>query len=58
MATPFYPPLSRLIGASAIPGDFQGVEDLAQDGIDLILGKVFYKGIGIILEIIMLEQTL
>lgn len=43
MSTPFYPPLSRLIDASAIPGDFQDFEDLAQDGIDLILGKVFYK---------------
>lgn len=43
MTTPFYPPLSRLIDASAIPGDFQDIEDLAQDGIDLILGKVFYK---------------
>jgi len=43
MSTPFYPPLSRLIDASAIPGDFQDLEDLAQDGIDLILGKVFYK---------------
>ncbi|HKP52943.1 MAG TPA: hypothetical protein VJ183_09850 [Chloroflexia bacterium] len=43
MTTPFYPPISRLIDASAIPGDFQDFEDLAQDGIDLILGKVFYK---------------
>ena len=43
MTTPFYPPLSRLIDASAIPGDFQDFEDLAQEGIDLILGKVFYK---------------
>src|SRR5688572_20833101 len=40
---PFYPPLSRLIDARAIPGDFQELEDLAQDGIDLVLGKVFYK---------------
>jgi hypothetical protein len=43
MTTPFYPPLSRIVDASAIPGDFQDFEDLAQDGIDLILGKVFYK---------------
>jgi hypothetical protein len=43
MPTPFYPPLSRLIDASAIPGDFQDFEDLAQDGIDVILGKVLYK---------------
>lgn len=43
MPTPYYPPLSRIIDASAIPGDFQDFEDLVQDGIDLILGKVFYK---------------
>jgi hypothetical protein len=45
MTTPYYPPLSRIIDASAIPGDFQAFEDLAQGGIDLILGKVFYKGL-------------
>lgn len=43
MPAPYYPPLSRLIDASAIPGDFQDFEDLVQDGIDLVLGKVFYK---------------
>jgi hypothetical protein len=43
MPKPYYPPLSRLIDASAIPGDFQDFEDLVQDGIDLILKKVFYK---------------
>lgn len=43
MPTTYYPPLSRIIDASAIPGDFQSVEDLVQGGIDLVLGKVFYK---------------
>jgi hypothetical protein len=43
MPTPYYPPLSRLVDASAIPGDFQALEDLVQEGIDLILGKFFYK---------------
>lgn len=43
MPTTYYPPLSRIIDASAIPGDFQSFEDLVQGGIDLVLGKVFYK---------------
>lgn len=43
MPTLYYPPLSRLIDARDIPGDFEDFEDLAQEGIDLILGKVFYK---------------
>ena len=43
MPSTFYPPLSRRIDASTIPGDFQDFEDLAQDGVDLILGKLLYK---------------
>ncbi len=45
MPTPFYPPLSRLVDAKSIPGDFQDLENLAQEGIDLILGKVFFKNL-------------
>jgi hypothetical protein len=45
MTTPYYPPLSRIIDASAIPGDFQAFEGLVQGGIDIILGKVFYKNL-------------
>jgi hypothetical protein len=43
MSTLFHPPLSRLIDASDIPGDFQAFEDLVQDGADAILGKVLYR---------------
>ncbi len=39
----YYPSLARLVDASAIPGDFQALEDLAQNGIDFLLGKLFYK---------------
>ncbi len=39
----YYPTLNTLIDASAIPGDFQALQDLAQDGIDLLLGKILYK---------------
>lgn len=43
MANTFHPPVSSLINASDIPGDFQAFEDLVQEGIDLFLGKIFYK---------------
>lgn len=39
----YYPPLSDLIQASAIPGDIHVIEDLVQSGIDLLLGKILYK---------------
>ena len=38
-----YPPLSDLIDASALPGNFQGLENVLNEGIDIILGKVLYK---------------
>ena len=40
---PFYPVLSDLIDAKAIPGDFEALEDLVQQGIDLVLGEIHYK---------------
>ncbi|MDL2296464.1 hypothetical protein LJC68_05755 [Bacteroidales bacterium OttesenSCG-928-B11] len=36
-------PLSDLIDASQIPGDFQALESLAQEGVDILLQKIFYK---------------
>lgn len=39
----FYPALSDLIDASALPGDFQAIESLAQDGIDFLLKRIRYK---------------
>ena len=41
--TVYYPPLSRIIRAEAIPGEFHTIENLVQDGIDIVLGKVLYK---------------
>jgi hypothetical protein len=39
----YYPPLSDLIDATALPGDFEAVENFLNEGIDLILGKIYYK---------------
>ena len=39
----YFPSLADLIKADAIPGDFQALEDLAQNGIDLALKKIWYK---------------
>lgn len=39
----FYPPVSDLIDASAIPGDFMALEDAVQQGVDMLLGKIYYK---------------
>ncbi len=39
----YYPPLSDLVDAKALPGDFEALENLLNEGIDLILGKIFYK---------------
>ena len=41
--TVYYPPLSRIIRAEAIPGEFHAIENLIQDGIDIVLGEVLYK---------------
>ena len=45
MPTPsiYYPKLKDLIDAQAIPGDFEGLENLANEAIDLILGNLRYK---------------
>lgn len=39
----YHAPISDLIDASALPGNFQAFENLLQEGIDIILGKIFYK---------------
>lgn len=39
----FYPALSDLIDASALPGDLQAIENFAQDGIDFLLKRIRYK---------------
>src|SRR5690554_843417 len=36
-------PVSELIDVSQIPGDFQAIESLAQNGIDFLLQNIFYK---------------
>lgn len=43
----YYPSLSDLIRAEAIPGDFEALEDLVQSGLDLILKKMWYKNLAI-----------
>lgn len=43
MPTNYYPPLSDLLDASAIPGDIEFIENNTQAVIDTLLGKVFYK---------------
>ncbi|MEJ7645304.1 MAG: hypothetical protein WKF87_11970 [Chryseolinea sp.] len=43
MANEFFPPLSDLVDASAIPGDIKFIEDNAEAVIDLLLKKIFYK---------------
>lgn len=42
MPRTFYPSLADLVDASAIPGDFQVLEDLINDGLDVILQNIFY----------------
>lgn len=39
----YFPPVSELVDVSAIPGDFEQLESLAQDGVNLLLGKIRYK---------------
>ncbi|MFT6921930.1 MAG: hypothetical protein ACJA1C_000928 [Crocinitomicaceae bacterium] len=39
----YYPRLSDLVDAQALPGDFEAVENFLNEGIDLILGKIYYK---------------
>ncbi|MEM1322803.1 MAG: hypothetical protein AAGG75_21235 [Bacteroidota bacterium] len=43
----YYPPLSDLIDARAIPGDFEALENTLNEGIDLLLGKVYYKNLSV-----------
>lgn len=38
-----YPKLANLIDARAIPGDMQGLENIANQGIDFLLGNLRYK---------------
>lgn len=47
---PFYPSLADLIDASAIPGDFQEFENFLNDGIDILLGKIWYKDLSVIVS--------
>jgi hypothetical protein len=35
--------VSELIDVSKIPGNFEALESFAQDGVDFLLGKIFYK---------------
>ncbi len=39
----YYPPVSDLIDATALPGDLQAVENLLQQGVDFLLGHIYYK---------------
>jgi len=39
----YYPPLTDLIDASALPGNLESVESFLNEGIDLILGRIYYK---------------
>lgn len=43
----YYPALKDLIKAEAIPGDFSAIEDLLQNGIDLVLAKIWYKDLAV-----------
>lgn len=44
MPTPkYYPPLTDLIDASALPGDLQALENALSEGISVIIGKIYYK---------------
>lgn len=43
----FYPPVSDLIDTSAIPGDFTALEDAAQQGVNALLGKIYYKDLAV-----------
>jgi len=45
MASNYYPPLSDLLDASAIPGDIEFIENNTQAVIEDLLGKVFYKNL-------------
>ena len=45
MSQEYYPSLSDLVRAEAIPGDFEAFEDLIQSGLDLILKKIWYKNL-------------
>jgi hypothetical protein len=47
MTTNYFPPLTDLLDASAIPGDIEFLEGGAQAVIDLLLGKIFYKDLAI-----------
>lgn len=38
-----YPPLSDLIDATALPGDFESLETTLNEGIDIVLSKILYK---------------
>lgn len=39
----YYPPLSDLVDARALPGEFTALENVLNEGIDLVLGKIYYK---------------
>lgn len=39
----FYPPVTDLIDASALPGDLQVLENALNEGLALFLGKTYYK---------------
>ncbi|MBK7129058.1 MAG: hypothetical protein IPM74_03635 [Crocinitomicaceae bacterium] len=43
MPEKYYGSVSELIDVTSIPGEFQGLESLAQDGVDILLGKISYK---------------
>jgi hypothetical protein len=40
---PYYPSLADLVDVSSIPGDFEALESLAQEGVNLLLQKIRYK---------------
>lgn len=39
----YYPPVSDLIDASLLPGDLQAIENHLQQGVDFLLGHIYYK---------------
>lgn len=43
----YYPPVSDLVDTTAIPGNLQVLENTLQQGVDLLLGKIFYKDLAV-----------
>lgn len=43
----YYPPLSDLIDASSIPGELTGLENLVQQGVNVLLDKIYYKDLSV-----------